>query len=188
MILAGVSGVGHIIVLAAILRRLLGTEDQLNDQLFRWLGNALMILAVTYLYFMTVELLSASYAAPQHEAALSTALFTGQYAWLFWLSVICLVVPFLLLFRQFVTGRYHFGGIVLAGVLVNLAAIGKRVLVVVPSQTHGTLLPYGTGLYNPTWVEYSVILGLLALGALLYTLFMKVFPIMEIPEVAEGGW
>ncbi|MFQ5990006.1 MAG: hypothetical protein ACE5K9_08840, partial [Candidatus Methylomirabilales bacterium] len=63
---------------------------------------------------------------------------------------------------------------------------GKRILIVVPSQTHGTLLPYGTGVYSPSWVEYSVILGLLALGALLYTLFMKVFPIMEIPEHAGG--
>ncbi|MEE9154636.1 MAG: polysulfide reductase, partial [candidate division NC10 bacterium] len=79
------------------------------------------------------------------------------------------------------------GVIVLSGVLVNLAAIGKRVLIVLPSQTHGTLLPYVTGSYSPTWVEYSVILGLLALGALLYTLFMKVFPIMEIPEYAAGG-
>ena len=73
---------------------------------------------------------------------------------------------------------------VVSGVLVNLAAIGKRFLIVVPSQTHGTLLPYGVGSYSPTWVEYSVILGLLALGALLYILFMKVFPIMEIPEHA----
>ena len=76
---------------------------------------------------------------------------------------------------------------VVSGVLVNLAAIGKRILIVVPSQTHGTLLPYGTGLYSPTWVEYSVILGLLALGALLLSLFMRVFPIIEIPQYAGGG-
>lgn len=77
--------------------------------------------------------------------------------------------------------------IVLSGILVNIAAIIKRYLIVVPSQTHGTLLPYGTGAYNPTWVEYCVILGLIALGTLLFVLFIKVFPIMEVPEIVEGG-
>jgi molybdopterin-containing oxidoreductase family membrane subunit len=75
---------------------------------------------------------------------------------------------------------------VLSGVLVNLAAIGKRYLIAVPSQTHGTLLPYSTGSYSPTWVEYSIILGLFALGTLLYVLFIKVFPIMEVTEPVGG--
>jgi Ni/Fe-hydrogenase subunit HybB-like protein len=45
-----------------------------------------------------------------------------------------------------------------------------------------SLLPYGPGFYAPTWVEYSIIVGLFALGALLYALFVKVFPIMDVPE------
>ncbi|MFQ5933717.1 MAG: NrfD/PsrC family molybdoenzyme membrane anchor subunit [Dehalococcoidia bacterium] len=184
VILAGLSGVGHIVVIAAILRRVLGVKDQLNMEVFKWLGNFLLLLTIAYLYFMTVEWLTTTYAAHHHEARLSAALLAGEFAWLFWLLVGSLVVPFLLLFGQFMTGRYHLWVVVLSGVLVNLAAIVKRVLIVVPSQTHGTLLPYGAGSYSPTWVEYSVILGLLALGALLYILFMKVFPIMEIPEHA----
>ncbi len=185
VILAGVSGVGHIIVLAAILRRVLRAEDQLNPHVFQWLSNILMILTMTYLYFWAAEWLTTTYAGHHHDVALSNALLTGKYAGLFWLSVGSLVVAFLLLARQYITGQYRLGVMVASGVLVNLAAIGKRILIVVPSQTHGTLLPYGTGVYSPSWVEYSVILGLLALGALLYTLFMKVFPVIEIPQ---GGW
>jgi molybdopterin-containing oxidoreductase family membrane subunit len=187
VILAGVSGVGHIIVIAAILRRVLRAEDQLTPHVFQWLSNILMILTVTYLYFWGAEWITTTYGAHHHEAALSNALLTGEYAGLFWLSVGSLVVAFLLLARQFLTGQYGLGGMVSAGVLVNVAAIGKRILIVVPSQTHGALLPYGTGLYSPTWVEYTVVLGLLALGALLYTLFMKAFPIIEIPQYAGGG-
>jgi molybdopterin-containing oxidoreductase family membrane subunit len=186
VILAGVSGVGHIIVIAAILRCVLGVEDRLNMDVFKWLGNFLMVLTAAYLYFMVVEWLTTTYAADYHEVKISTALLTGRYAWLFWLSVASLAIPFILLFHQFMTGRFQLWRVVLSGVLVNVAAIGKRVLIVVPSQTHGTLLPYGIGAYSPTWVEYSVIVGLLALGALLYILFMKVFPIMEI-AAAEGG-
>jgi Ni/Fe-hydrogenase subunit HybB-like protein len=74
---------------------------------------------------------------------------------------------------------------VAVGVAVNLAAVGKRVLIVVPSLTKGTLLPYTAGSYAPSVVEYSVIAGLLALGALLIAVFMKVFPIMELSHPSQ---
>jgi Ni/Fe-hydrogenase subunit HybB-like protein len=75
--------------------------------------------------------------------------------------------------------------IVLAAVLVNVVAVAERLLLVLPSQTHGRLLPYETGTYTPTWVEYSVIIGLMALGALAIVAFFKVFPIMEVREPGE---
>ncbi|MFQ5880795.1 MAG: NrfD/PsrC family molybdoenzyme membrane anchor subunit [Dehalococcoidia bacterium] len=187
VIMAGVSGVGLLIVIAAILRRILGARDQLNLEVFQWLGNFLMLLIIVYLYFMVVEWLTTTYTAHYHEVKTSTALLTGEYAWLFWVSVGALVVCFALLLRQYLTGRYRLGLTVLSGALVNVSAIGKRYLIVVPSQTHGPLLPYGTGSYAPTWVEYCVILGLFALGTLLYALFVKVFPIMEVPGSPSGG-
>lgn len=187
VILAGVSGVGLLIVIVAILRRLMGAKDQLNLDVFKWLNNFLMVLIIAYLYFMVVEWLTSSYAAHHHEMNISTTLLTGKFAWLYWLSVAFLGIPLILLFGQFVRNRYSLTLMVLSGVLVNLAAIGKRFLIVVPSQTHGNLLPYEIGSYVPTWVEYSVILGLFALGTLLYVLFVKVFPIMEISEPIEGG-
>jgi Ni/Fe-hydrogenase subunit HybB-like protein len=45
------------------------------------------------------------------------------------------------------------------------------------------LLPYEPGSYFPTWVEFTVVAGLFALGALLIGLFMKVFPIVPIDPV-----
>ena len=68
------------------------------------------------------------------------------------------------------------------GALVNLGAIGKRFLIVAPSQTHGQLLPYPIGTYTPSLVEYAVVLGLFSLGALLIAGFMKLFPIVEMEE------
>ena len=49
------------------------------------------------------------------------------------------------------------------------------------------LLPYGTGSYAPTWVEYIEVIGLFALGALLLALFAKVFPILPLNRATEGG-
>jgi Ni/Fe-hydrogenase subunit HybB-like protein len=58
--------------------------------------------------------------------------------------------------------------------------VAERYLTVIPSQTHGMMLPYEPGSYFPTWVEFAVVAGLFALGALLIGLFMKVFPIVPL--------
>lgn len=187
VVLAGVSGFGLLIVIGAILRRVSGVREHLNIDVFRWLGNFLLVLTLVYLYFLAVELLTTRYIGHAHELAVSDAMIKGEYAWLFWGTVGCLVVAAGLLLFQVAAHRYSLSVIVIAGVLVNLAAIGKRDVIIVPSQTHGTVLPYLSGTYTPSWVEYSVILGLIALGTLLYVIFLKVFPIMEVPETAKGG-
>jgi molybdopterin-containing oxidoreductase family membrane subunit len=146
-----------------------------------------MVLTLLYLYFMLVEWLTVTYAASPHEAKISTAVISGEYAEIFWVGLAALVIPTVLLFIQFAKGKYSILVTVISGLLVNVAAIAKRYLIVVPSQTHGTLLPYGAGSYSPTWVEFSVIIGLMGLGTLLYILAVKVFPIMEVSESAEGG-
>jgi molybdopterin-containing oxidoreductase family membrane subunit len=186
VVMAGISGIGLLIVIAAIMRRVLQAEHQLTLAVFRWLGNILMVLTATYLYFTVAELLTTMYQGHYHEVALTQSLLLGRFAWLYWLSMLMLLVPFALLFGQFLLGRYYLPLIVLSGLLVNIAAIGKRILIVVPSQVQGMLLPYGPGTYSPTWVEYSIIGGLFALGALLFTLFTKLFPIMEVEEELAG--
>ncbi|MEX2557691.1 MAG: NrfD/PsrC family molybdoenzyme membrane anchor subunit [Actinomycetota bacterium] len=185
VILAGVSGVGLLIVVAAGVRRWLGEREQLGEQVFKWLGGLLFFLILAYLYFVVVEVLTAAYTGMENERDVIRALLVGDYAPIFWASVGMLIVPLGLLVTQFLRRRVSIGAMVASGILVNLAAIGKRYLIVVPSQTHGTLLPYGTGTYTPSVTEIGVVAGLLAFGALSYVVFAKVFPVMDIPET-EG--
>jgi len=46
-------------------------------------------------------------------------------------------------------------------------------------------MPYEPSVYAPTWVELSVMAGGFALFALIITVFVKVFPIIAVWEVAE---
>ena len=62
VVLAGLSGTGMLIVLAAIVRRSLPGAG-LTDYVFQWLGRVLMVLLFVYLYFMATEVLTATYAA-----------------------------------------------------------------------------------------------------------------------------
>ncbi len=178
--LAGVSGVGHIIVLAAIIRKALGVERRIGLDAFGWLGLFLLGLLATYLYFVAVEVLTIIYQPGVIEQRLSEALLSGPYAWMFWGSIAAFVASFVILGWMALTRTWRVGWLVAAGILVNLGAVGKRYLIVVPSQTHGQLLPYGVGSYTPSLVELAVTIGLFSLGLVLITLFMKVFPIVDL--------
>jgi molybdopterin-containing oxidoreductase family membrane subunit len=257
VILAGVSGVGLLIVVAAILRHALGEQERLTPEVFRWLSTFLLVLIAAYLYFMVVEWLTTTYAGREHEVRVTLAMLVGPYAWIYWTSVAALVGAFVVLVlpglpvpviawlpaglprlarplaaaagvaailsvtqlllpvpRAWVALPHAvwtwaprlvvilvallvvsilprlrtnvIAGGVTAGVLVNVAAIGKRYLIVVPSQTHGNLLPYPTGAYVPTWVEYGVVLGVFALGTLCFVLFARMFPMLPVAPEGEG--
>ncbi len=185
VVLAGVSGMGLLIVMAAIVRKAVKAEDRIGMEAFAWLGRFLMLLLFVYLYFVVVEILTTMYQPTLAEQQLSEALLTGRYAWIFWGSVATLVLPLVALVWMAITRSWRLGWLVAAGVLVNAGALGKRYLIVVPSQTHGQLLPYGIGSYSPTWVEFAVAAGLFSLGALLVAVFMKVFPIIELENEPE---
>lgn len=182
VVMAGASGIGLLVVLAAVFRRTLHQESRLNLDIFTTLGRFMMVLLLVYLYFMVVELLTAGYAGPERERRVTDAVLWGEYAWIYWSSVALLVLSAAALLWQTITKRWNLGMLVAVGLAVNVAAIGKRFLIVVPSLTKGTLLPYEAGSYTPSVVEVGVILGLFALGALLIGAFSKAFPIMELRE------
>ncbi len=182
VVLAASSGLGLLIIIAAVWRHALGEVERLNIDVFRWLGNILMVLVLTYIYLMIVEAVTGLYEGNNAIVAVTESWLIGNFAWIFWPAVAMLVAAFVLLFRQFVSGRYTINAIVWAGILVNLAAIGKRYVMVVPSQTRGSSLPYEVGSYAPNLVEYLVVLGLFGLGTLLYMGFAKIFPIMSMSD------
>jgi molybdopterin-containing oxidoreductase family membrane subunit len=185
LVLAAASGLANLLVLSAIVRRVFDASDRIGSGVFKWLGRLLLVAAAGALYFMVVELFTLLYATPEDERVLADALLRGSYAWIFWLSFALMVAGLVILIVQAVTRRWRIGMLVLASVFVSSAALAERYLTVIPSQTHGSLLPYETGSYFPNWVEFAVMGGMFALGALLIGLFMKAFPILPIRDEEE---
>lgn len=187
VVVASISGLGLLLLLAAVFRKLLGERAHLSLPVFRWMGKALLVLILVYIYFLMVDLLTGTLAATAQDAVVNQALLVGEYAGLFWFSVGAFILALLFLVWQHLKNRWHIGLLVLAGLLVNVGALLKRYLIVVPSQIYGTLLPYEVGFYAPTWVEYGTVIGLLGLGVLLFGLFAKLFPIVPIDvSLSEG--
>jgi len=142
----------------------------------------LLVTTAVALYFMIVELFTLLYATPADERLLADELLRGSYAWIFWLSIALMVAGLGLLLFQAARRRWQVGMLIVSSVFISTSALAERYLTVIPSQTHGTLLPYEPGSYFPNWVEFGVVAGLFALGALLIGLFMKAFPILPMTE------
>lgn len=188
VVMAGVSGTGMLIAVAAGFRRLFRLKT-LPDASFRWLGNFMWILAAVYLYFMMVEELTATYAAPEADRHVAHEIVAGRFAPIFWLTVGCLFLTFLIPFILFLVKKASVPWLCAAGLLANVAAVCKRFLIVVPSQTDGSLIVMeGAKTYTPSWVEFGVITGLFGLVALAMLLFGRIFPLVPSPHaVPETG-
>ncbi len=121
---------------------------------------------------------------PRERAALNLVLPGGGWQWLFWLEWVAGgLVPFVLL----VVPRFRIrpGLLALASLLVLVGVYAFRIELVVGGMIKPLLhLPPGialgtfsvthtsfqyTGMYHPTWVEYSIVAGLMALLALVIT-------------------
>ncbi len=187
VLLAGVSGIGLLIIVAALVRSGMRVRDRISEQIFKWLARLLLAVSVIYLYLLIAEWMTATYTGYETDRGVEYAVIYGEYSWIFWTAVVTLAVPSGLLFLQYMSGRFSIGVTVLSAILLNVSAIAKRYVLVVPSQTHGTLLPYAPGSYAPTWVEYGVVIGVTGLGILLFLVFIKLFPIIELDRNEEGA-
>jgi molybdopterin-containing oxidoreductase family membrane subunit len=181
VVMAGVSGTGMLILFAILARRLFHLQDRLPTSAIRWLGNFLWVLSAVYLYFMVVEELTASYAGPRADREIAHAVTTGAFARSFWITVVCLFLAFLIPFVMYLREKVSIGWLALAALLANVAAVLKRLLIVVPSQTDGGMISLRPGVYNPTIVEVGVVVGAFGLCTLAILVFGRFFPLVPTP-------
>ncbi|MCH7738950.1 MAG: polysulfide reductase NrfD [Chloroflexi bacterium] len=185
VVLAGATGVAAAILVAGMLRASMGETELLSMRMFRWLNNLMLVMTIIYVYFLVVELVTSGYSGTAHQERITDAIIKGEYAWLFWSSNALFLITALIAAAQAITGRYRIRYIIVAAVLLNVAAFFKRYLIVVPGLTVGRLLPYPEGSYSPTWVEYLVVIGLVALGVIFFMVFMRLFPIFGLSHAGD---
>ncbi len=179
---AVVSGISAVVVIAAVLRVVFKWGDVVKDEIFTGLGRILKIIIPFYIYLTFVEQFTIQYTGLNAELAVSNSLLEGPYAALFWAMIVGgFVVPELMLLMKRTS---TIKGILAASILVTVGLWVKRVIIVVPVLLYPNM-PFDFGQYFPTWVEGSIIVGIFSLGILLYCVFLKLFPIIELDAI-EG--
>jgi len=177
------SGIAAIIVAMAIIRKVYHLEDYLKPVHFSNLGILLLVMSLIWAYFVIAEHLTSYYGAEPAEMTILWDKLFGRYAPVFWTMVIAnfLIPVAILSFRKTRTVP----GTVIASISVIIGMWLERYQIVVPTLVNPRL-PYPRGLYFPSWVEWSILVGSFSIFILFYVLFTKFFPIISIWEVKEG--
>lgn len=172
------SGIASVVVIAAIVRHLFHWEDLLPPEIFRGLGNFLSVITLVYLYFMLVEQFTARFAGPTGEFFVSESWLFGAFAPIFWtLTFIGLFIPTtVLLIQAFRPNHININMTALVSFIVVIAFWFKRYMIIIPTLSIGV---EHIGFYRPTWVELTILAGSFALPALIYTVLIKLVPIIE---------
>ncbi|OGL15794.1 MAG: hypothetical protein A3K12_08265 [Candidatus Rokubacteria bacterium RIFCSPLOWO2_12_FULL_71_19] len=177
------SGIAALIVAMVAFRKAYGLQGYLKPIHFRYLGQLLLVMSLLWFYFTFAEYLTGYYGNEPEEMKVFQAKFTGPYWPFFWgMALTNFVIPVLCLVRL---GRRTIGKVLLASLSVTVGMWLERFIIVVPTLSNPRL-PFGEGIYAPTWVEWGELAGSLALFALFYVLFTKIFPVISIWEIREG--
>ena len=187
------SGTGAVILSMWVLRRTLRLQRYVHPVHFRQLGLTLLVSTLLYLYFNINEYLTAGYKLESFERDLLEALFAGRFAPMFWsVQVFGILLPILLLTAVLGSkrlARWTVPAVAFSALLVVAGAWVKRFLIVVPTLQNPFLpaqrVPAEWTHYQPTWVEWAIVVGAFAGFLLAYTLLVKLFPVVSFWETEE---
>lgn len=184
---AFVAGVGALITLVYIIRRVRGLEYYITDYHFDKLGKFLGLACLIYLYFNINEYLIPIFTAPVQEDIHLKALISGEYAFLFWFSqLVGLVIPLIILL--FNKGRKPLP-MLIVGLMVVIGSWWKRFIIVTPTLLHPFLpiegVPESWHHYFPSLHEWLITIATLAMALLIITLLVRYLPVIPIQRTYD---
>jgi molybdopterin-containing oxidoreductase family membrane subunit len=177
------SGIAALMMVMIVLRRIFRLERFLKQVHFDNLSKLLLIMSLFWFYFTFSEFLTAFFGNEPSEMRVFFYKFNGPYAPWFWAMVLCnfLIPVVILAFRRLRT----IPGIFIASLAVVVGMWLERLNIVVPSLANPRL-PYPSGFYVPSLVEWAMFVGGLATFMLGFVLFARFFPLISVWELQEG--
>jgi molybdopterin-containing oxidoreductase family membrane subunit len=184
---ASVAGVGALVTVVYVIRKVYKLEEYITDFHFDKLGKFLVLTCIIYLYFNINEYLIPEFTSKKEEITHLNHLFSGQYAPLFWFVIIGgLVIPILVLL--FDKGRKPLPMFIM-GLLVVLGSWWKRFLIVTPTLLNPFLpiqgVPESWRHYYPSTHEWLITFGTLAMALLIITILVRYLPVVPIQRTAD---
>ena len=184
---AFVAGVGALITLIYIIRKAKKLESYITDYHFDKLGKLLVLACLIYLYFNINEYVIPLFTAKKGELVHLETLFTGTYAFIFWLVTIGgLILPIIvLLFKK---GRKPLPMFYI-GLIVVIASWWKRFVIVTPTLLHPFLpiqgVPESWHHYFPSMHEWLITIATLAMAFLIITICVRYLPVIPIQRTID---
>lgn len=182
------SGTGVLIIAMWIFRKVYHLESYITKIHFNYLGIILMILGALYAYFTFSEYLTSWYGSETWEMEVLYKLFdyNEYWWWFFFAAILGVLLPItVILFPRFRT----INSITAVSVIAVMALWVKRYLIIIPTL-ETPLLPLQDMRpeyihYTVTPVEWMLTFAGIAMFCLLFFLFSKFLPIVNVVKVTE---
>jgi molybdopterin-containing oxidoreductase family membrane subunit len=184
---ASVAGIGALVTVVYVIRRFYKLDDYITDFHFDKLGKFLVLACLIYLYFNINEYVIPEFTSKKEEITHLNHLYSGQFAPLFWFVIVGgLIIPIVVLL--FKNGRKP-GPMFLMGLLVVLGSWWKRFLIVTPTLLQPFLpiqgVPEKWHHYFPSFHEWIITFGTLAMALLIITILVRYLPVIPIQRTAD---
>ncbi|NKE70758.1 NrfD/PsrC family molybdoenzyme membrane anchor subunit [Candidatus Manganitrophus noduliformans] len=178
------SGMATVVMGLYLLRKTYRLHDYIRLEHFDKMGKLMLVITLLWGYFYYVERHVVWFGGIPDEMTVLDAILYGSYAPQHWVMILFnFLIPLVALsiprFRRWPLG------LLVIGVMINIAMYIERILIIVPSLAHPRL-EYAWGRYFPSWVELTILVGSFAFFLLLYVLAIKFVPMISIWEEKEG--
>ena len=176
------SGVAMVMTIMIPMRWAFRLEDYVTEDHFENMSKLLLLTATIVGYSYATEFFIAWYSADPIEIESFRWRALGAYALPFWAMVFCnVVLPQALWIRKI---RRSIPALFVMSIFVNIGMWYERFVIFVTSLAH-EYDPASWGLYTPSWVEISILIGSFCWFFFWFLLFAKTLPVISIAEVKE---
>lgn len=177
------SGAAGVVLILIILRRFLPhAKEYLKIKYLDHLAKLVLVASMLISYIYLVEIFVPAYKETNFEFMPLTAKLFGKYAVFFWPMVVFNSLLPLAFFKRSIRQNTVALFLISAGVQVGMYI--ERVLMIIPSLSIGPL-PSTWIAYQPTWVEFVLLVWGVSIFTFLYLAVIKVVPVISIFEVKE---
>jgi len=180
--------VAGMILAVFVFRKAYNLEKYLTPMHFDKMGQALVLMAIIYIYFNINEYLVPAYKMSGLHKNHLLNMFTGKDAVFYWsVMFFGVVMPAIL---PLIKAMRKPLPLTIISIIVIIAGWLKFYLIVIPGLAHPYLpvqdVPASWIHYFPTLIEMTIVSATIAGMLLIITLFSRLFPIISVWEVAEG--
>lgn len=176
------SGFAMVVVLAALIRWGLNLQAFVTMRHFEAMALVMLMASLVMSLSYATEWFSAWYGGTHPERSVIAFEFTGTYAPLYVLLLLCnCIIPQAFWWRRV---RQSLVAIVSISILINVGMWLERILIIWNTLGHPHL-PSMRHVFHPSLTDWAMLFGPLGLFAFMFLVFVRLFPSVSMYEVRE---
>jgi molybdopterin-containing oxidoreductase family membrane subunit len=180
------SGVSAVALVLIILRYIYGWQNYIRHEHIDALARLLIVVATGWFYFFVMEVIFGFYGREADEIAVRNFQFTVS-PWNIWMMIfvgLTYFAPVAIWLSR--SARRNLWIMSLACIIVNIGMWLERFLIIVPGLARKQLLTFDWYTYQPSPVEWIIIVGTFALVSMLMLTIARVVPLIPLYDIKEG--